>query len=226
MYKTLIFDLGRDAIRHLIRTYKIKQMEIPYYLCDVVRHTLVEENCKPSFYHIDDNFFPVKDFANDDFILYPNYWGVCGKNIKTLVDKYPKLIVDNAHAYYDKPSGFACFNAGHKFNSKESYLWIKDENANYMNTANLADNKNISIRIEKFIELHQKYKTTNLLDIDTDSIPYIYPYLAKTIQDADRLVKQLKKEGKTVYRFWNPLPKSFCEYKFYSRLVPIPILPY
>ena len=40
-----------------------------------------------------------------------------------------------------------------------------------------------------------------------------------------KVVEKLKKEGKTVYRYWNPLPKNYNEYKFYSRLVPIPILP-
>lgn len=224
MYKILTFNLGREALRQIIRTYDIKQLHIPYYLCDVVRHTLVEEGCKPIFYHIDDNFFPSEDFQKDDFILYPNYWGVCGKNIKKLVSIYPKLIVDNAHAYYDEPSGFACFNAGHKFGYEKSYLWLQENNIKPQIVE--INHNDISIRKELFLKLHEKYKPTNILNIDTDSVPFIYPYLAKTINDADNLAKQLKEEGKTVYRYWNPLPKSFLEYKFYSRLVPIPILPY
>ena len=82
MYKILTFNLGREALRYIIKTYAIKQMYIPYYLCDVVRHTLVEENCKPLFYHIDANFFPSEEFPQDDYILYPNYWGVCRNNVK------------------------------------------------------------------------------------------------------------------------------------------------
>lgn len=228
MYKTLTFDLAREALGCIIKTYKIKEMKIPYYLCDVVRHTLVKEGCKPRFYHIDDNFFPAENFSENDYILYPNYWGVNGKNVKILTSLYPKLIVDNAHAYYDKPSGLACFNAGHKFGYKDSYLWITD-NSSDTNTDIIIDNS-AKERQKVFAELHEKYKTTNLLDIDTDSVtsfyPFIYPYLAKTTQEADVLVGQLKEEGKTVYRYWNPLPKSFLEYSFYSRLVPIPILPY
>ena len=128
MYKILEFNLGRNALRHVIQEFRIKKMQIPYYLCDVVRHTLVQENCKPIFYHIDDNFYPIEDFAENNYILYPNYWGICGENVKKLTEKYPNLIVDNAHAFYNKPSGFACFNAGHKFGYKKSYLWIKDNN--------------------------------------------------------------------------------------------------
>ena len=225
MYTKKEFNLARDAIRYLIRTLNIKKIHIPYYLCDVVRHTLVEEKCKPIFYHINDNFYPNMDFPREDYILYPNYWGVCRENVKKLINIYPKLIVDNAHAFYDEPSGFACFNAGHKFGFQESCLWIKDDSGkqNYEWTKYAKD---ALIRKEKFIELYEKYKMTNLLEVDVNSIPYIYPYLAPTIEDADNLVKILKKEGKTVYRYWSPLPKSYNEYKFYSRLVPIPILPH
>lgn len=222
MYKNLTFGLAREAVRYLIKTYGIKNMHIPYYLCDVVRHTLKEEGCKPVFYHIDDNFFPDTDFNKNDYILYPNYWGVCGKNVKKLVEIYPKLIVDNAHAYYDEPSGFACFNAGHKFGYKNSYLWIKD-NCSETRTTDI-DSK-AAKRQKIFKELHSKYKVTNLLNVDTNSIPFVYPFLAESVKDADNMVKQLKDEGKIIYRYWNPLPKSFLEYKFYSRLVPIPILP-
>ena len=223
MYQSATFLSGHEALRHLIKAYQIKEMHIPYYLCDVVRHTLVEENCKPLFYHINDNFYPEKKFPKYDYILYPNYWGVCGKNVHELTQKYPKLIVDNAHAYYDKPSGFACFNAGHKFGYKDSFLWIKNERGNdfYIQIDDKAKER------QKLIaEIDNKYKSTNLLKPDLTSVPFVYPYLAETEEKADSIVKILKKEGKTVYRYWNPLPKSFGEYKFYSRLVPIPVLPH
>ena len=224
MYKTLNFILARDALRFLIQKYQIKEINIPYYLCDVVRHTLIKEKCKPIFYHIDDNFFPAKNFSQEDYILYPNYWGICEKNVNKLVNTYSKLIVDNAHAYYNKPSGFACFNAGHKFGYEKSFLWFENNNSS-KNSDIIIDNS-AKERQKAFFELHEKYKTTNLLNIDTDSIPFIYPCLVKTEEAANKLAKQIKEEGKTVYRYWNPLPKSFLEYKFYSRLVPIPVLPH
>ena len=223
MYEMLKFNLARDALSHFIKLNKIKEMHIPYYLCDVVRHTLVQGGCKPLFYHIDDNFYPLCEFDYNDYILYPNYWGICGVNVKKLTEKYPKLIVDNAHAFYDNPSGIACFNAGHKFGHKESYLWIKSELSG-QTYINLLDD-NAKLCKEKFLELHNEYKNINKLQINLNSIPYVYPCMTDTIEEADELVKELKKKGKTVYRFWSPLPKSYGEYKFYSRLVPIPILP-
>lgn len=61
------------------------------------------------------------------------------------------------------------------------------------------------------------------IDISKDTIPFCYPYLAPSIEIADNLVDQLTKQGKTIYRYWNTLPKSYNEYKFYIRLVPIPL---
>ena len=232
MYKYLKFDTGRNALRKLIQIYGLKEMHIPYYLCDVVRHTLVEEGCKPIFYHVDDKFYPTKEFPKEDFILYPDYWGVCSENIERLANIYPKLIVDKAHSYFDAPIGIACFNAGHKFGYKESYLWIKYNNifegiSDVYNTPfNFFLEDAVKARKQKFLELHDKYKDINNLKINIKSkAPFCYPCLVGTIKEADELVKFLKEEGKTVYRYWGPLPKSFNEYKFYSRLVPIPILP-
>lgn len=225
MYKHVTFDSGRDCLRYIIKKYGITEMHIPYYLCDAVRHTLAEEKCKPVFYHINDNFYPINDFRKKDFILYPNYWGICTKNTEKLVQKYPKVIVDNAHAFFNAPIGFACFNAGHKFGFKESYAFIRDKSA--MNWP-ISNNHPYAIsRKKSFLELHMKYGKKNLINIDIENdkqyTPFVYPFLAKTESDADLLVKELKKDGKIIYRYWNPLPKSFCEYKFYSRLVPIPI---
>ena len=225
MYKYLTFDSGHEGLRYIINKYGIKKINLPYYLCDIVRHTLAEEGCKPVFYHIDDNFLPDKDFRKDDYILYPNYWGVCADNVKELAAVYPNLITDNAHAFYEPPSGFACFNAGHKFGYKDSYAFIQDTKEHTMPETSEEDG---IIRHNTFAELHNKYKNINLLHLkfNQDMKPFVYPCLTESIKDADNLVKNLKIEGKTVFRYWGPLPKSFNEYKFYSRLVPIPVLPH
>ena len=115
MYESLYFDFARESLRYLIKTFGIKELYIPYYLCDVIRHTVFEEKCKPVFYHIDDNFMPSVEFDTSDFILYPDYFGICTENVKRLAKIYPKLIVDNAHSYFSEPSGFACFNSAYKF---------------------------------------------------------------------------------------------------------------
>ena len=108
-------------------------MYVPYYVCPVIRRALIKEKCKPIFFHIDDNFMPVCEFNENAFILYPNYFGVCDKNVGLLVQKYKHLIVDNAHSFYNEPTGFSCFNSARKFLNvyNGSYLWIKDIGGNY-----------------------------------------------------------------------------------------------
>lgn len=195
------FDYARDALRYIIRENNITEIYIPYYLCDVVRHAVVAEGAKPLFYHIDDNLMPCQSFPKENYLLYPNYFGICDKNIDKLVDIYPRLIVDNAHAFYAKPKGFATIYSPHKF-----------KNSN-------PDRRKI------FDKIHEKLSDKNQLNIDIseNAIPFCYPFLAKNNTEADNLVKTLQSKGLTIYRYWNPLPKSYNEYKFYSRLVPIPL---
>ena len=212
------FNYARDALKFLIKKYNIKQIYIPYYLCNVIRHAIFEANCKPLFYHINDDFMPAVKLPADSFILYPNYFGVCSKNINKLVKIYPKLIIDNAHALYAKPSGFASFNSERKFQKVKfgAYLYFGEE---------LREIQPDKSRREIFNQYYNQYQTSNLLklDIPEDAIPFCYPYLAKSEKDADTLVKRLTKQGLIIYRYWNPLPPTFNEYKFYSRLVPIPL---
>jgi len=215
------FNYARDALEYLIQKFKIKEMYIPYYLCDVIRHTVYKCGCKPLYYHIDDNFFPAIDFPESAYILYPNYFGICDKNVEKLVKIYPKIIVDNAHALYFDCVGFACFNSYRKFLPVQSGadLWINTmEKAAHRFTPDKS-------RREKFDEFHRIYASSNMLHIDLtkDSIPFCYPYLAPSIEDADKLAERLKNDGKIIYRYWNSLPSGYNEYKFYSRLVPIPL---
>ena len=211
------FTHARDALRYLIRAYDIKSIYLPYYLCDVMRHAVVKELCKPIFYHINDNFMPAQDFPKSAYILYPNYFGICDKNVDKLITMYPKLVVDNAHAYYAKPRGFASFNSAKKFLPVQdgAYLWIGEDEGF------IPPNND---RYNEFMQYHKELSDNQLkIDITPDVVPFCYPYLAPTIEIADKLAEHLTQNGKTIYHYWNNLPKTYNEYKFYSRLVPIPL---
>ena len=237
MYEKLQFDYARDSLGYLIKAFDLKELYLPYYLCDVIQHRVVKELCRPIYYHIDDNFYPAEEFDKEKFILYPNYFGICEDNVNKLETIYPKLIVDNAHAYYIPPQGFACFNSAKKFLpvEKGSALYIKKGTKKGGKTfvaqkfCPRRDNDiNFypQIRREEFKLINKKYKKTNNIKFkDIPKSPFCYPYLASTEEEADRVAKELTAEGKTIYRYWNPLPKSYNEYKFYSRLVPIPLAP-
>ncbi len=250
----LKLNLARNSLRYIIRTYNIKEIHLPYYICPAIRQAVIKENCIPIFYHIDDNFMPMKTFDKNNFILYPNYFGVCDKNIDCLSQIYPYLIVDNAHSFFSKPKGFACFNSARKFLPvyNGSFLWIKDisfvpqkiqspinYNIKSENDFDTLEIFSLSQKLEShinsfkqpqktnFFKLHEKYENTNQLIIDTETIsPFCYPYLANTNTEADDVANSFEQQGVTIYRYWNNLPENFGEYKFYRRLVPIPIYHY
>lgn len=115
-YKYLIkLNTARNCLRYIIKAYNISNIYVPYYICPTVKTALRKEDIKIKFYHIDKNFMPVCKFNENDFILYPNYFGICTNNIEYLEKKYKNLIVDNAHSFYSKPYGLASFNSLRKF---------------------------------------------------------------------------------------------------------------
>ncbi len=218
MYREL--DWARNSFKYTIKHFELKKVHMPYYLCDVMRHWAVASGCKPVFYHIDDKFLPEKDFLKDEYILYPNYFGICDNNVEILAKEYPNLIVDNAHSYFAAPKGIACFNSKKKFfeNENISELWILENKDEREKNHKAIDKRNM---------IFEKYKAklgeSNLIKTDYKYSPFCYPYLARDTETANKLAKELSANGLTIYRYWNELPKSYSEYKFYSRLVPIPL---
>ena len=210
---------ARNALRYIIRAYSIKAMWVPYYTCPVVWDALRSENIDMHFYSINENLFPIIPSASKNaFVLANNYFGICGNNVQKLSHIYPNLIVDNVHAYYSQPKGLASFNSARKFVPEKNgaYLWFRGEK-NYFEP-NL-------IRRKRFDNYHKKFFKTNLLriNISPQTIPFCYPYLAPSIEEADKIAFDLINKGLKIYRYWNNLPETYNEYKFYSRLVPIPL---
>lgn len=106
---------GRNALRYIVRNLGIKKIHIPYYTCSVVEDALSAEGCHIIPYELDNSFYPAVSFEKNDFILYTNYFGICGKNITELSAHYPNLVVDNAQAFYSGRQGRASFSSPRKF---------------------------------------------------------------------------------------------------------------
>lgn len=106
---------ARNALRYIIRAYNIRAIYAPFYTCPVVWDAIMAENCEIIPYDIDDNFMPMGDIPGDAFVLYNNYFGVCGNNVVTLSKQYQNLIVDNAQAFYTKNRGLASIYSPRKF---------------------------------------------------------------------------------------------------------------
>jgi hypothetical protein len=72
---------------------------------------------------------PKQNFPENSYILYTNYFGVCGANVITLFEQYPNLIVDNAHSFYSPHQGLAGFTSPRKFFGLPDggYAFVKDK---------------------------------------------------------------------------------------------------
>ncbi len=106
---------GRNALRYIIRAYKVKKIAVPAYTCAFVWDALKTEGCELVFYHVDKSFMPAAEFSEDNFILYNNYFGVCGRQVEVLKRRYKNLIVDNTQALYSSQKGLAAFYSLRKF---------------------------------------------------------------------------------------------------------------
>lgn len=115
MKKLVKLNTARNCLRYLIKAYKIETIHVPHYICPSIKSTLRKEIVNVEYYHIDERFMPTIKFKPNDYILYPNYFGICTNNVRELIKQYKNLIVDNSHAFYAEPMGLASFNSLRKF---------------------------------------------------------------------------------------------------------------
>ena len=98
-------NCGRNALAYLIKARNIKKIKVPYFLCDSILEVCRKYSAEMSFYHINENFMPENLSLSDGEWLYLiNYYGqLDSQYIKELKNKYGRVIVDNAQAYFEMP---------------------------------------------------------------------------------------------------------------------------
>lgn len=101
----IALNSGRNSLAYLIRARQIKKIKLPYFLCDSVRNICGKENVQVTYYKINSLFQPEKVFLEDDEWLYTvNFYGQLSQEyIRELKEKYIRVIVDNAQAYFQMP---------------------------------------------------------------------------------------------------------------------------
>lgn len=108
-------NICRSALRYLIRALSIKKIHVPVFTCHVVNDSILKEGCEIETYRLNKSMMPEKDFPLDDYIIYNNYFGVLGNNVRELSQYYPNLIVDNAQAFYSNIDCRAAIYSPRKF---------------------------------------------------------------------------------------------------------------
>lgn len=106
---------ARNCLRYLIRDLKITEMWVPRYTCPVVWDALAKEHCNPRFYSISEDLLPKEQMEQDSYVLYTNYFGICGRQVQKLAEIYRNLIIDYAQSFFSLPAGMAAFYSPRKF---------------------------------------------------------------------------------------------------------------
>lgn len=101
----IALNCGRCCLAYLIEARKIKKIKLPFFLCDCVKEVCESMNVESSYYHIQENLCPEELCLEEDEWLYiVNYYGqLTNEYLQDLVQKYVRVIVDNAQAYFQKP---------------------------------------------------------------------------------------------------------------------------
>jgi len=101
----LALNCGRNCLAYVVKKRNIKKLVLPYLMCDSVFNICKKNNVKMSFYHIDSGFrVPDMVLGDDEWLYIMNYYGqLTADYLIQLKQKYTRVIVDNAQAYFDEP---------------------------------------------------------------------------------------------------------------------------
>lgn len=102
----IALNSGRFCFEYLLRCRKYNKVYIPYYTCDSVIEPVVNLGIPYEFYHIDKEYRIVGSItlAEDEALLYTNYWGLQNGYCEMLAAKYEKqLILDYTQAFFSNP---------------------------------------------------------------------------------------------------------------------------
>lgn len=110
---------GHAAFEYILKARKLKRIWLPFLTCHVMAETAERNGIKTSFYHIDNFLTPDFDFSalkSTEGFVYTNYFGLCDNQVRKLMTSCPRLIVDNAQAFYSIPlKGVDTFYSPRKF---------------------------------------------------------------------------------------------------------------
>ena len=99
-------NCGRNALAYLLRARKIKRLWIPRFICDSVTGVCEREGVPYSLYCVGADFLPAQELelADGEWLYFVNYYSQFdNETISEYVDKYGRVIVDNAQSYFQPP---------------------------------------------------------------------------------------------------------------------------
>ena len=99
----LALNCGRNALRYLLEQRHISSLLLPAFLCDTVRTVCRDISCRT--YSVGQDFLPrFPEPLEEEWLYVVNYYGQLSPAfLSSLRQRYPRLIIDNAQAYFEPP---------------------------------------------------------------------------------------------------------------------------
>ena len=96
---------GRACIEYLLRQKNIKKIALPLFNCDVVAESCRAAGASIRYYRVGKDFKPAHiELMPDEWLYVVNFYGQLEEEyLLGLKEKFSRLIVDNSHAYFNRP---------------------------------------------------------------------------------------------------------------------------
>ena len=103
--KALALSSGRACLSYLIEQRKIRKIALPDFNCDIVEAVCRAHEVKIRFYPVGADLRPktLQTEENEWFYLVNFYGQLSADELQGIAACVPRLIVDNAQAYFDLP---------------------------------------------------------------------------------------------------------------------------
>lgn len=102
----IALNCGRNCLAYLFKSRGIKKLKVPYFLCSSIFNVCDREGIEKRFYHIDSSFRPATDLTleSDEWLYLVNLYGQLDNDeINTYVERFGRVIVDQANNYFAEP---------------------------------------------------------------------------------------------------------------------------
>ena len=103
--KALALSSGRACLSYLIEQRKIRKIALPDFNCDIVEAVCRAHEVKIRFYPVGADLRPkTLQTEEDEWFYLVNFYGqLSADELQRIAARVPRLIVDNAQAYFDMP---------------------------------------------------------------------------------------------------------------------------
>ena len=102
----IAINCGRNCLAYLFKSRGIKKLKVPYFICNSIFNVCDREGVEKVYYHIGMDFKPTPDLTlePDEWLYLVNLYGqLSNDEIQGYVDKFGRVIVDQANDYYVEP---------------------------------------------------------------------------------------------------------------------------